>query len=160
MDFRRPVTREHVRALCRLAVKPEQDGQVAPNAITLAQAAYEPGGLVWGLWDGDVPVGLLAMIDPVQHPEGEEVEYDAAYIWRLMVDADYQGKGFGQRALAEAATVAEDWDRPRLLVSAVEKEFGAIPFYERCGFRRTGRILDGEVEMAVTVAEFRRCIQG
>ena len=61
---RRRVEKDHLRALFRLKVAEDQAGLVAPNEITLAQAAYEPGGYVWGLWEGDIAVGLLAMIHP------------------------------------------------------------------------------------------------
>ena len=159
MSFRREVQRDHLSQLFRLEVKPEQDGQVAPNAITLAQAAYEPGGAVWGLWDGDTLVGLLAMIDLRGHPECMPGEEDAAYVWRLMVAADQQGKGYGARAMAEAATVAEEWGRSRVLLSAVDKAFGSIPFYERCGFSPTGNIVDGEVEMDAPVGVIRARLQ-
>ncbi|MEO1680952.1 MAG: GNAT family N-acetyltransferase [Pseudomonadota bacterium] len=149
MTERRDVTRDHLRTLFRLKVKPEQDGQVAPNAITLAQAAYEPGGYVWGLWDGDAPVGLMAMIHPLESPDTSEDLRDAAYVWRLMIDAAHQGAGHGRAALREVALQAQAWGMPRVALSAVETELGAIPFYERFGFVRTGRIVHGEVEFVV-----------
>ena len=155
MLFRRELDRSQLRALFALKVKPEQEDQVAPNAVTIAQAAYEPGGFVWGLWEGDKPVGLLAMIDPAENPDGGEEAADAAYVWRLMVAADFQGKGFGKNALAEALEVAGEWERPRVLLSAVEKDGGALGFYERFGFERTGVISHGEVEMSVPVEVLR-----
>jgi len=35
-----------------------------------------------------------------------------------------------------------------VLLSAIDHEDGAIPFYEQQGYRKTGRIVDGEVELS------------
>ena len=60
---RREITRETLSPILKLKVRPGQEHLVAPNAVTVAQCAYEqPGGYVWGLWDGEQPVGLIAMI--------------------------------------------------------------------------------------------------
>jgi len=149
MPFCRDVLRDHLRPLFALEIRPDQKGQVAPNAVTLAQAAYEPGAAVWGLWDGETAVGLLAMIDTQKNPDSSPQDADAAYIWRLMVDADQQGKGYGARALGAALGTADAWQRPRLVLTAVDNDGGAIPFYERFGFVQTGRVVDGEREMTV-----------
>lgn len=91
---RRRVEKDHLRALFRLKVAEDQAGLVAPNEITLAQAAYEPGGYVWGLWEGDIAVGLLAMIHPHEAGGMEEGEDpDAAYLWRLMIGGGASGQG-------------------------------------------------------------------
>ncbi|MEM1431875.1 MAG: GNAT family N-acetyltransferase [Pseudomonadota bacterium] len=155
MTFRRPVERDHVRPLLKLKVKPDQQEQVASNAATLAQQAYEPNSYVWGLWDGDTPVGLLAMLDPAGHPDEEQDKADAAYVWRLMIDSAHQGNGYGLRALGEVLAVAQEWGRSRVMLSAVERDGGAIAFYEKYGFDRTGRIVWGEVEMSVPVDVLR-----
>ena len=149
MRLARPVTRDHLSALMRLDVHPGQKGLVAPNSVTLAQVAYDqPGGHVWGLWDGDTPVGLLAMIDPRVYPWMEEGDdHEAAHVWRLMIAADHQGRGFGRAAMEDAFEIARSWNLPRLCVTAVPRDDSAIPFYERLGMRQTGRIVDGEVEL-------------
>lgn len=146
------VERDDLRTLFKLKVKPEQEDQVSPNAATIAQAAYEPGAKVWGLWDLDVPVGLLAMIDLEQNPDRDPDAPNAAYIWRLMIASDHQSKGYGRDALAGALQITHDWGRSDLLLSAVEKENGALPFYQRFGFERTGKLVYGEVEMRVSAA--------
>ena len=146
---RREVSRDHLRALFDLKVRKDQAGLVAPNEITLAQAAYEgKGAYVWGLWADGIAIGLIAMIHPREYQDLEEDDDpDAAYIWRLMIGADHQGKGFGHAALDIAAQQARDWGLPKVALTVVDSPNGAIPFYERAGFRKTGRIVDGEVEM-------------
>jgi diamine N-acetyltransferase len=145
----RPVTRDHLRTLFRLKVRPDQDGLVAPNEFTLAQASYETGSRVWGLWDGDTAVGLMAMVHPGEYPWHEPGDDRlAAYLWRLIIGADHQGRGHGRAALDLAIGVARDWACPRLTLSVVDAPHSNIGFYEHCGFRRTGHIIDGEIVMA------------
>lgn len=145
---RRPVDRGSLRALFRLKVLENQQPLVAPNEITIAQQAYEPASAVWGLWDGETAVGLLAMIDMSRYPDPEEADdRKSAYIWRLMIGADYQGKGHGRAAIAEAEVVAREWGLSRLSLSFVDVEDGAEGFYLRNGFVRTGHLIDGEVQM-------------
>ena len=56
---RRAVTRDTVRTLVGLKVRADQQDLVSANSVTLAQTPYEPGSVVWGLWDGETPVGLM-----------------------------------------------------------------------------------------------------
>ena len=82
------MVQDHVLPLIALSAGERQGGLVAGNAKTLAQAADEPGSDVWGLWLDKEPVGLMVMIDPRGYPwleEGDDPE--AAYVWRLMIDA-------------------------------------------------------------------------
>jgi diamine N-acetyltransferase len=144
----RPVLREHLAALFALAVAPGQEGLVAPPAESLAEAAWEPGAWLRGLWADDRPVGLLLMIDP-RGPVAEPfADPDAAYLWRLMVDAGAQGRGFGRAALEAAKAQAVAWGSGALTVHAVDRPGGAIPFYRRHGFVATGRFEDtGQPEL-------------
>jgi diamine N-acetyltransferase len=65
---RREITRDHFWPLVRLAVRPDQADLVSSNLKTFAEAPFEPGSRVWGLWEGDVPVGLMAMVHPREYP--------------------------------------------------------------------------------------------
>jgi diamine N-acetyltransferase len=149
---KRAITRDTLGALLALRVRPDQPGLVADNAVTLAEAPFETGSRVWGLWVGEVPVGLMALVHPDEfqwHDAGDDTE--AAYLWRLMIDRNHQGKGLGRAAIALALQVARDWGKPRLVASVSNVPHSNIGFYERLGFRKTGRIVEGEVEIVITV---------
>ena len=150
---RRRVERADVNPLIRLEVRQDQRGLVAPNAVTLAQAAHEPGAHVWGLWEGEEPVGLVAMVDPREGLLEEGDDPQAAHLWRLMVGAAHQGRGHGAAALEEVAAQARVWGLPRVATSTVRRDDGALPFYERHGYRRTGRVVDDEIELVRELAD-------
>ena len=72
---------------------------------------------------------------------------DGLYVWRLMIAKDKQGNGHGRDAMQFAEKRCRELGRKQLLLSAVEAENGAIPFYEKQGYRKTGRIVSGETEL-------------
>jgi diamine N-acetyltransferase len=151
---RRPVERDHLAALFALSVRADQQGLVAPNVRTIAQAAYEPGSYVWGLWEGQIAVGLMAVIHPGESPHLDPTDDpQAAYLWRLMIGADHQGKGHGRAAIGHLVAIARAWTLPRIAASVVDAPHSNLGFYERLGFRWTGRITDGEKVIAMNVAD-------
>ena len=72
----------------------------------MTEAAYETGSDVWGLWDKAALVGLMAMINPAEHPFHDYPFSDprdgtpAAYLWRLMVGGGSSGQGLWGRRIA------------------------------------------------------------
>jgi diamine N-acetyltransferase len=155
MMQRKPVLRAHVLPLIGLAVRPDQLDLVSSNAKTLAEAAYETGSCVWGLWDDATLVGLMAMINPGEHPWGDDPFVDprdgtpAAYLWRLMVGAGFQGRGYGAAALDMAFRQSRAWGYSRLIAHVSDAPHSNLPFYQHRGFYSTGVIDDGELIIAV-----------
>lgn len=76
----REVTRETVRTICRLQVAASQRGFVAPNAVSFAEALFEPRAWYRAIYADGVPVGFVMVS---LEPEGEKgPEY---FLWRLMI---------------------------------------------------------------------------
>ena len=131
------VTGETVRAICRLAVGPGQERFVAPNAVSIAQAHFEPKAWFRAIYAGAEPVGFLMLYENHEKPE--------YFLWRLMIAAEHQGKGYGRRALELLV------DRVRGLPGATQLGTSYVPgeggpegFYKRFGFTDTGEVDDGE----------------
>ncbi|NRB32891.1 MAG: GNAT family N-acetyltransferase [Rhizobiaceae bacterium] len=154
----REITRDELKAVCDLVVAPEQSDLVTPNVMTMAEAPFEPGALVRAMWQGERVVGLLAMLRPSAYPEDEDIviRRDAAYVWRLMVGARFQGQGLGILALDEAKRTAAAWGYRGMTLTVAGKPHSALPFYEKYGFVRTGRMLwddENELEMVCWFAD-------
>ncbi len=146
----RKIDADTVVPLLDLAVRPDQDGFVAPNAVTIAQAMFDEAAEIYGIYDGDTPVGLMAFID-MSHPAAELEESDtpdSLYLWRFMVDHRYQKRGHGDAALGFFDKIAMERGHTKVATSAVPGPGTAIPFYEKHGFSQTGQIDDGEVVLA------------
>lgn len=154
VEFRK-VTYDDVRPLCRVQVAEAQQHMVSPNAFTLGEMNFEPGALVQGIWEGDAPVGLLAIVDVRIKVDmaGDRPRPDAAYLWRLMVGEGHQGKGYGSAAIAEAVRIAGNWGFDSLTLTVADAPDSALGFYVAHGFALTGRTLWGdELEMYRPVA--------
>jgi len=133
----REVTSETVRAICRLEVAPEQTAFVAPNAVSFAEAYFEPKAWFRAINADDEPVGFAMLsLDP------EKPEY---YLWRLMIAAGAQGRGYGRAAVRLLVDHVRTLPRAtELLVSWVPADGGPEPFYRGLGFIPTGEIHEGE----------------
>lgn len=136
----RPITRDNARDVTRLKVAPEQERFVASNAISLAQAHFEKYAWYRAIYADETPVGFVMLYDDPVQPQ--------YFLWRLMVDARYQGHGFAWRAVQQLI----DYVRTRpgakeLLVSHGQGEDSPAWFYARFGFTYTGEEDDGELIM-------------
>ncbi len=138
----REVTAETVRVICRLEVSEEQKHFVAPNAVSIAQAYFEPKAWFRAIYADETAVGFLMLYD-----DPEEPQY---FLWRFMIDAHYQKLGFGKKAMD--LLMQHVRTRPgasEIKLSCVPGEEGPEPFYRRYGFSRTGNMLGEEVEMRI-----------
>jgi diamine N-acetyltransferase len=136
----REVTRDTLRGVLGLAVDATQSQLVAPNAVSIAQAHFEPEAHFRAIYADDVPVGFLLW----QNVPEERF----TYVWRLMVDARYQGRGHGREAmrlLIERVRSAPGIDAA--VLSHADREGNAGPFYRKLGFEYTGEEEDGELMM-------------
>jgi diamine N-acetyltransferase len=141
----REVTKETLRDVLRLKVAPEQERFVAPNAVSIADAYFEPLSWFRAVHAGETPVGFAMLYDNPGKP--------AYFLWRFMIDRRFQGLGFGARAIA--LLVEHVKTRPGaavLTTHCVPGEGSPCPFYERMGFADTGQVYEGERVMRLELA--------
>jgi diamine N-acetyltransferase len=141
----REVTKDTVSSVCRLDAG---DGgrQVAPNAVSIAQAYFSPEAWFRAVHAGDALVGFVMLYDHTLVEAPAEREF---FLWRLMIDHRYQGQGYGH--LAVERLIEHVRTRPaaeRLLVSHVKGADRLARFYQSLGFRYTGKEDEGELVMA------------
>jgi diamine N-acetyltransferase len=137
----REITKENLGNILRLKVAPDQEQFVASNAVSLAEAHFEPELPYFrAIYAGNVPVGFLML-----EYNAEEQFY---FLWRLMIDERYQKHGYGRKALellfAHVKTLPKS---DALYTSCVAAEGGPGLFYEKMGFVYTGEEEDGELYM-------------
>lgn len=147
----RKIDTKNVWALTRLRVAEHQTDFVASNtqSILEAYATISEGGvaLPFGIYDGETPVGFL-MIGYGTY-EGAPSVADGNYsLWRLMIDQQYQKKGYG----AAAIRLALDYVRAfpcgaadACWLSYEPENEVAKSLYHRFGFRENGETEDGEI---------------
>jgi diamine N-acetyltransferase len=141
----REITDSNHAEVLRLAVTPEQSEFVDGVAASLEEAADTPAAHPWfrAIYADETPVGFIMITDgiPAGHPEYEW----PYYLWRLLIDAGHQRRGYGTAALDLVVEYVRG--RPgalELVTSAVPGDGSPMSFYERSGFHATGGMLDGE----------------
>lgn len=134
----REVSGETVREICALQVAPDQRRFVAPNAVSIAEAHYEPKAWYRAIYADGRPVGFAMCSIDTGTPE--------YHLWRLMIDGGFQGRGYGRAALELIVEHVRSLPNAReLLVSWIPGDGGPEPFYLGLGFVPTGEVDGGEV---------------
>jgi diamine N-acetyltransferase len=134
----RDVTAETMRAVCDLEVRPAQREFVAPNVMSIAQAYFEPRAWFRAVYADETPVGFVMV--------HEDPDVPRCFLWRFMIAADHQSKGYGRRALdlvVERLRARNLYEQ--LLSSYVPGDDGPGAFYLAYGFVETGETTHGEV---------------
>lgn len=137
----RDVTAATVRAICSLKVTDAQGHYVAPNAVSIAQAYFEPTADFRAVYAGETPVGFV-MWRSTGEPAG------TCYLWRYMIDADHQARGYGKTALTLLLEVLRERHFRHVRTSVVVGPASPLDFYGSLGFQPTGTCLpNGETEL-------------
>ncbi|MEM7024757.1 MAG: GNAT family N-acetyltransferase [Pseudomonadota bacterium] len=144
------ITAATVGQIFDLEVAPRQRSFVAPNAVSIAQAYFEPGAWFRAIYAGATPVGFVMLFDqnlPGVSPP-DDLEPNEIELWRFMIDHRYQRRGFGRAALDAIREHVRmlGW-ADRLLASCVPGPDGPEAFYLNYGFAKTGRMQGEEIEI-------------
>ena len=139
----------------RLRVASDQENFVDGVAASLTEAAAKPHCRPWcrAVYAGTDPVGFVMLADDV--PPGTSDIPWRYYLWRMLIDARFQGHGYGRAALD--LVVDHLLTRPgadTLVTSIVAGEGSPLGFYLRYGFRATGELFDHEHVLQLRIDEF------
>lgn len=132
-------------AVVAVRVHPAQERFVASVERSFRDAEENPDANPWfrAVHDGEEPVGFVMLSWDVTPGPGLIGPY---YLWRLLVGAGHQGRGYGTAILREVVALLRAGDVPELLTSCVPGEGSPEPFYRGFGFVPTGETdEDGEV---------------
>ena len=139
----RPITADNVHAILKLSVAPSQEKFVAPNAYSLAEALFEPKAWYCAVYAGETPVGFMMM--------EEDPEQGKYYLWRFLIGAEHQGKGYGYQAMQLLIERVKQLPKAtEMTLSYVPDEHSPQPFYQKLGFVDTGEADDDELIMRLT----------
>jgi diamine N-acetyltransferase len=141
------ITEKNFRKVINLKVAPGQEKFVAANLYSIAQAwLYYGEARPMVIMNDDEPVGFL-MID-------WDVEERTAGIWRFMIAAEHQRKGFGRAALLTALDMIKEANQFDLVhLSYVPGNTAARDLYYSVGFRESGEIDDDEIIMILPLTD-------
>jgi diamine N-acetyltransferase len=139
------ITTDNVLAACAIAVRPDQEGLVAPVARSLAEAYVQPD-VAWPrlIVDGDTPVGFLMAFFGIRWHDDDPTDVRSG-LWRLNIATGQQGRGYGRFAVDALAGEVRRRGGTRLFTTWVPGDHGPERFYRRLGFRLTGETSGDQV---------------
>ncbi|MES2957991.1 MAG: GNAT family N-acetyltransferase [Pseudomonadota bacterium] len=148
----REISAETVIPVIKLSVADDQKGFVASNAVSLAQALFAPEAWYRAIHVADELCGFVMLEDEsLRNPPPPN---PAVGVWRLMIDARFQGRGIGRAALLHViAHVRAKGLFRSLSLSYVPGPGCPEPFYLGLGFRHTGRVDGTEVVLEFPLTE-------
>ena len=151
------ITGKNVWSILKLRVSQEQESFVAPNDVSIIEAytAITGNGYAFpfGIYEGETPVGFLMIgFDADDYWEDAPSIAKRNYnLWRLMIDKNYQNKGYGKEAVRLALEFIKTFPCGKAdfcwLSYEPENEI-ASRLYHSFGFVETGE-MDGDEIIAV-----------
>jgi diamine N-acetyltransferase len=122
------IAKETVWDILQLTPREEQKQFVASNAESIAEAYFQPN-YAWfrGIYAGDCPVGFIMV--------GMDPKEDFCLLWRLMINAKFQGNHFGKKAIKSLCEYLRSKTNFSILITSFQQGEGdASGFYKKIGF--------------------------
>ena len=144
-----PITEQNKKDALALRTAPGQDGFVEPVAQCLDEAKRRRCWQPVGICDGETLVGFAMYgFFRWEYPPRGRVWLD-----RLLIGAEYQGRGYGHAAVpALIDRLRREYRRRKIYLSVVEENHAAARLYKKFGFRFTGRRdIHGEMIMVCRI---------
>ncbi|WP_404452199.1 GNAT family N-acetyltransferase [Virgibacillus necropolis] len=117
---------------CELEVSTEQAEYIEPNAISIAQSKFKPTLKPYAIYFEEKVVGFL-MYNSVRE------ELDGYWVYRIMVDKEFQGKGIGKAATNLMISEMSKLPNVKKIVVGYHPEnLGAHNLYSSLGFIYNG----------------------
>lgn len=153
------VSSSNVWDVLRLKPKESQRDYVAPNDISIIEAyVAKEHAHPFGVYDGDQLVGFVMIGYGVEKEwkDAPRIAYGNYSIWRLMIDQEHQGKGYGRKALELALSWVNAFPcgKARFCWLSYDPDNDiARNLYHSFGFVETGE-MDGDEKIAILPLRF------
>jgi diamine N-acetyltransferase len=125
------ITEDSLSDILNLDVTEEQRRFITANATSIAQAHFSNYSWFRAIYNDKIPVGFIMLyLDP------DKPTYE---IWRFMIDARYQRKGYGAAAMGHCINFVRSLPYAQeLLVSVLPENSTAGSFFNKLNFFYTG----------------------
>lgn len=140
------VTSENWEECITLQPREDQKPFIASNVYSLAQSKFLPNFETLAVYKDRIMVGFVMFgIDP------DDSQY---WIYRLMIDSRYQGKGYGLETMKQVIDrIKAKPDATNIMVAYHPENQAAAALYERLGFKVLGKAPWGEIMTCLSNAD-------
>lgn len=149
----RRITLQNFDAVVDLRLLDHQYDYLASNAYSIAEASLNPALRTHAIYGDERVIGFVLYCTP----EEEDDEPGAYGIWRLMIDASVQGRGYGRRALELVLReICADASARKIYICYKPDNEAAKRFYAGLGFEEVGIDPEsGEMDAVIAPARIR-----
>jgi len=152
----REITAANRAAVEALTVTALQAEYVTGVAESLVEAAETPDACPWhrAVYADEGPVGFVMISDGITVVNPAYL--GPYFLWRLLIDHRYQGRGYGSAALRLVVEYVRTRPGARVLITSVgQGPASPIDFYLRQGFRATGGVHEDELVLELDLLSRR-----
>ncbi len=153
MIYMEEVNSSNIWSLIKLKVDSDQENFVATNTESILEAYVtitdNKPALPFGIFnDKNEAVGFLLLGYGRVYEDDPKLSDENYVLWRLMIDREHQGKGYGREALSLAIDYLRKnnkYGAKHCWISYEATNEVARQMYFNFGFRETGEVSDGEI---------------
>ncbi len=138
----KPVDQSNRDDCIRLKVTEEQSEYIATNESSL-EAAMEHSEVArpFLIYSDGKAVGFTMFAFEPDYADPD----DRYWLWRFMIDKEYQGQGYGREALKHIISFFRENGASNIRLSTKGSNVNAIHLYQSFGFTPNGDMNDGEI---------------
>lgn len=140
------ITYENWEECIQLQLREDQEPFIASNLYSLAQSKFLPNFETLAVYKDQAMVGFVMFgIDP------DDSQY---WIYRLMIDSNHQGKGYGIETMKQVIDrIREKPDTTNIMVAYHPENIAAASLYEKLGFKVVGKASWGEIMSCLSMVD-------
>lgn len=128
------ITKLNWEKIAHLSLLDSQKYYLFDNSYSIAESFFCENSVTRAIYSGENAIGFLMYESLNDEGKPEEVE-----LLRFMIDAKYQGKGFGRKAFKAAIENIKSRKCPKRIHICFHKEnFTALNLYKSVGFTDNG----------------------
>jgi diamine N-acetyltransferase len=131
---------------------PLQRHMVADNVRSMVEAQFSPSAWMRAIYAGEIPIGFIMTHTGSDYEDG--IDCPGVFLWRFMIAAPYQGKGYGRLAMEKLILHLKAMGIPILYTSCGQGEGSPEDFYRKLGFTPTGGYYDDEIELVLNLSKY------
>ena len=140
------VTKDNWIECIHLSLHPEQESYLASNVDSIAESKFEPDNQLRAIYKNDKVIGFLAFCVEDEPPNPE-----LYWIFRFMIDRNFQGLGYGTKALNLVIEEIKQLGAKRIQTMHKPQNKVAAKLYQKVGFVYIGQLDDGDLQMEMKV---------
>jgi regulation of enolase protein 1 (concanavalin A-like superfamily)/RimJ/RimL family protein N-acetyltransferase len=148
-----PITVDNWKAAIGLSLHTDQQHFLPDNLYSIAEAQFYPDACPLAIYDDQGQMVGFVMY-------GRDVFSGHWKVFRLMIDAAYQGRGYGRAAMQQViATLAAKPDSDTILICYHDDNQAARQLYARLGFVEQSVDADGKATAQLNLKETEHTMQ-